>query len=314
MKIRLVNVETDLPVIVNNYSAHERNKNILAEEVRSFLEKSASGRITQMFVAVDENNAIQGHVEISHEIWNTPGQFIIFILVVPTSRDQKIGSALWDASTDFLQGHTVTRLISSVWDDEPASLAFAQQRDFSIERHVFTSHLDVDMFDEASFLPAIAQAEDAGIHFGSLADFPDTPATNQKYCELSAAIDRDMPGMDWDFTNYADFFQQHVLGSPWYRREGQLLAIDGDTWVGYASVYFDPASGRARNATTGVIRSYRGRKIAQALKVQAVRYARRLRARQMDTLNDSLNVHILAINQKMGYQSEPGKYKLIRKM
>jgi GNAT superfamily N-acetyltransferase len=314
MKIRPVCIETDLPAIADNYSVYERNKNILAEEVRSFLENTASGRIAQMFVAVDENNAIQGHVEISHEIWNTPGQFIIFILVVPTSRGQKIGSALWDASTDFLQGHTVTRLISSVWDDEPAGLAFARRRGFEIQQHIFASHLDLNTFDESPYLSDIDRLEKEGIRFCTLADFPEDEETTQRFYELNLAVVRDIPGEDWDLSEYPEFFKKHVLGSAWFRREGRLLAVAGDEWVGFASVNYNPATCRAYNATTGVIRPYRGRKIAQALKASAVRYARRQGATTVDTDNDSLNAPMLAVNRKFGYQPQPGKYKLVRQM
>jgi RimJ/RimL family protein N-acetyltransferase len=59
-----------------------------------------------------------------------------------------------------------------------------------------------------------------------------------------------------------------------------------------------------------VLRSHRGRKIAQALKVLAARYARQAGVRRISTHNDSLNAPILRINQKMGYQPQPGKYLL----
>jgi RimJ/RimL family protein N-acetyltransferase len=311
MKIRPVNLETDLPWVATNYSDFERSKAILPDEVRSWVDTAYPGRIAQMFVAFDANNSIQGSVEISHESWHSAGQYTVFILVDPRRRGQKIGSALWEASVDFLHQHPVASLISSVWDDDPASRAFAERCGFTIERHAFISHLDLNTFKESPYLSDIARLEKEGIQFGSLADFPDTPETDQKYCDLCAAIDQDMPGMDWNFDNYADFFHEHVLGSHGYRREGQLLAFDGNTWVGYASIHFDPGTCRGHNFSTGVIRSHRGRKIAQALKIQTIRYARNLGAVTIDTNNDSLNAPMLAINQKFGYQPQPGKYKLV---
>ena len=314
MKIRPVNKDADLSVIANNYSAHERNKTILVEEVRSWLENASNGRIARIFVAVDETDAIQGHVEISHEIWHTTGQFILFILVDPKYCGQMIGSSLWEASLDFLNGHAVTSLISSVWDDDSASLAFAQRRGFSIERHIFASCLDLNTFDESPYLSDLARLEKEGIRFCTLADFPENEETTRQFYELNLAVVQDIPGESWDLSEYPEFFKRHILGSPWFRREGRLLALAGEEWVGFASVNHNPATCRAYNATTGVIRSYRGRKIAQALKVLAVRYARRQGAIAVDTDNDSLNTPMLAINQKMGYQPQPGKYKLILKM
>jgi GNAT superfamily N-acetyltransferase len=72
-----------------------------------------------------------------------------------------------------------------------------------------------------------------------------------------------------------------------------------------------PETQRAYNATTGVIRAYRGRKIAQALKALAACYARQHGAREIGTDNDSLNAPMLAVNRKLGYQPQSGKYLLV---
>ncbi len=313
MKIRPVDINSDTPAIASNYSIFERNRTILTEEVRSWLGASFPGRIARMFMAVNETGAIQGHVEICHDPWHIPGQFIVFILVDPRCRGLGIGSALWDATMDFLREHHPTSLVSSVHDDDPASLAFAQRRGFTIERQRFASILDLNTFDESPYFAGIARLEQEGIHFGSLADFPENEETTRQLYELSLAVVRDVPGENWDLSEYRRFFEKFELGSPWFRREGQLLALEGEKWVGLASVQYNPATFHAYNANTGVIRPYRGRKIAQALKAQAVRYARKQGAVAIDTENDSLNAPMLAINRKFGYQPQPGKYKLILK-
>ncbi len=314
MKIRPVNLATDLPVIAENYSLFERSKAILPEEVRSWVDASSPGRIAQMLVTVDEDGSIQGHVEVSHENWHKAGTFIVFIMVGPRFRGQGIGSALWDASIAFLQPYPVTSLISSVQADDPVSLAFAQSHSFTIERHRFASQLGLGTFDETPYLAEVTRLEQAGFRFCTLADFPETEQTTQRFYELSLAVARDLPGQEWDLAEYPEFFKKYELGSPWFRREGQLLALAGSEWVGFASVQVDPVTCRAYNANTGVIRPYRGRRIAQALKGLAVRYARRLGAVAIDTDNDSLNAPMLAINRKFGYQPQPGKYKLVRQM
>ncbi len=61
---------------------------------------------------------------------------------------------------------------------------------------------------------------------------------------------------------------------------------------------------------TGVVASYRGRKIALALKLLAIRYAWSHGAKTIRTHNDSLNAPMLAINRKLGYQPQSGKYRL----
>jgi GNAT superfamily N-acetyltransferase len=102
------------------------------------------------------------------------------------------------------------------------------------------------------------------------------------------------------------------LGSEVLDSDPASLALDGNVWVGFASVSLSPKTQSAYNATTGVIRAYRGRKIGQALKVMAARYARQHGAQTIRTDNDSLNVPILAINRRLGYQPQPGTYLLVR--
>jgi GNAT superfamily N-acetyltransferase len=231
--------------------------------------------------------------------------------VDPAYRCQGIGSALWDASLDYLQEKGATRLGSEVLDHDPVGLGFAERRGFAIDRHLFNSILDLAGFDGTPYLPGIAALEAQGIRFCSLADFPDTPETRRKLYDLNVTNVLDIPGVDgipWTYPGFEEF----VVRAPWFRREGQLLAVDGDTWVGLAAVSLTPETQGACNEHTGVLRACRGRKIAQALKVMAVRYARQHGAQMIRTDNDSLNLPILAINRKMGYQSQPGKYMLVR--
>jgi GNAT superfamily N-acetyltransferase len=263
-------------------------------------------------VAVDENDAVAGYSVIIHNVWAPAFYYYVWLGVDPVLHGRGTGSALWGASLDYLREQGATRLKSEVLDSDPTSLAFAEHRGFAIDRQHFSSNLNLTAFDEKPYLPGIAALETQGMRFCSLADFPDTDETRRKFYDLNFSIVVDIPGEDWNYEAYPEFFKRRILGAPWFLPENQLLAVDGDTWVGFASVSLSPETQRAYNATTGVVRAYRGRKIAQALKIMAARYARQHGAQMIRTDNDSLNAPILAINRKMGYQPEPGKYILVR--
>jgi RimJ/RimL family protein N-acetyltransferase len=81
--------------------------------------------------------------------------------------------------------------------------------------------------------------------------------------------------------------------------------------VGIAAVALYPERNLAYNAFTGVDRDYRGRGLAQALKLLASRFAQRHGASSIATDNDSRNAPMLAINRKLGYRPQPGKYLLL---
>jgi RimJ/RimL family protein N-acetyltransferase len=95
-------------------------------------------------------------------------------------------------------------------------------------------------------------------------------------------------------------YEQWVCAAEWFRPEGQLIALDGEQWVGLCALQLLPENQGAFNLITGVLPAYRRRQIAQALKLLAIRYARRYGAMHISTTNDSLNVAMLAINRKLG--------------
>lgn len=313
MFIRSAHVETDLPAVTSIINEFETQP-VTVEEVHSWFAYSAPERVAVRLVSVGTDglsfeDVVTGYGYIYHDANAPLGHFSVWVGAALSFRGQGIGAALWYAVKEQLRAHSATKLTSEVLDSEPSSLAFAERRGFTISRRLFHSALDLETFDETPYLDHIRALEMEGIRFCALADFPDTPETRRNLFELNLANSLDIPGVDhvpWDF----DSFEKFVLNAPWFHRKGQLLAVDGETWVGLAAVSLDPDTRNAYNLHTGVARAYRGRKIAQALKVMAGRYARQHGMRTITTDNDSDNAPILAINRKMGYQPQPGKYQL----
>jgi GNAT superfamily N-acetyltransferase len=193
----------------------------------------------------------------------------------------------------------------------PESLAFAQRRGFAIDRHGLPSRLDLATFDERPFAGAVERAETQGVRFFSLADTGNTLEAREKLYELNRTTGQDIPGSDPTFPPFEDF-SRSVFEASWFRADGQILAADGDRWVGLAAVGYNEETRTAYNAFTGVDRDYRGRGLALALKLLAIQRAREYGATSMRTGNDSRNAPILAINRKLGYRPLPGHYRLIR--
>lgn len=80
-----------------------------------------------------------------------------------------------------------------------------------------------------------------------------------------------------------------------------------------AAGYF-PTNNYMYNMMTGVEPSYRGRHIALALKLLVIECARSYGAAYMRTNNDSENAPMLAVNHKLGYQLQPGRYLLTQSL
>jgi GNAT superfamily N-acetyltransferase len=308
MSIRPVQPESDFPHIVALINVVEPEPVTLAQ-FQQWHAHMPLGRICRRMVATDERDEAIGYSAAVHESWSPARHFYVWVTVDPQRRGQGVGSALYADAQAFLESQGAISLTSEVRDDCPASLRFAERRGFSVEGHQFESTLDLAAFGETPYQGVIPALEAAGMRFFSMADLGDSQAARLKLYALNHATSLDVPGanaVDMPFSE----FEQWVLGAEWYRPDGQLIAADGETWVGLAAVQLLPQSQGAYNLMTGVIRPYRGRRIALALKLKAIRYARAHGARTLRTHNDSLNAPMLAINRKLGYRPQPGKYIL----
>lgn len=299
--------EAGIASIVNTF---EQNP-VSEETVHEWLTHSEPGRIEHRRVAVTGDDAVVGYAVSVHETWDPEGQFYAWVGVAPAWRGRGIGTELYADTMRFLKRHGCNVITSEVREDCAKSRDFARRRGFEDDRHVFQSSLDLERFDGSPYQRTLDGVAETGIQIHSLADFGDTPEARRKLYEVNATTDEDVPGWTGPGLSFEEF-NEWVYEAGWYRPDGQLFAADGDCWVGICAVRLYPETHQAFNVHTGVIRAYRRRHIALALKLAAIRYARSQGARSLSTHNDSTNGPMLALNRKLGYVPEPGRYTLRR--
>lgn len=305
--IRPANLEGDpeqVAVLINQVDP----KPVTGAEVRAWFTYLPEGRVSRRMVA-DEGGQVAGYSAVVRETYFPPDEYYLWVAVSPSRRGQGMGAALYRDALEFLIARGAARLCSEVREDCPAGRQFAARRGFVEDRHHYESVLDLDQFDETPHLPLLQHLQAEGVRFLCMADLPDGEESLRRLFEVNRTTGLDIPGAE-DFPDFAEF-QAMTHRGDWYRPQGQLLAVVGDTWVGMAAVQWMPEAGEAYNLMTGVLREYRGRGIARALKVLAIRYARSLGARRMRTNNDSANLPMIAVNRRLGYLPEPGKYLLV---
>jgi len=252
-----------------------------------------------------------GYGHAVRDEWMPAGLYWLHIAVDPARRREGIGANLYAALIDHGASHGATTLRSEAREARPASLAFAEHLGFAIDRHIFESVLDLASFDDQPFAGTIERVASQGIRFLTMADLGDTSQARHRFYELERIVSRDIPGGSEASIRPFEAFLKEVCDSPHYLPDGQILALDGDDWVGLVGILGTAAPSAFYNGLTGVLPAYRGRHIALTLKLLAIAAARRHGATSLRTNNDSENAPMLAINRKLGYRPEPGYYRLL---
>jgi GNAT superfamily N-acetyltransferase len=292
--------------IINSFERQPITADTLREWDRAIEEDALRRRM----VAVDGNYVV-GYSAVSRDTWDQTGSYITWIGVDPAHRKHGIGSLLWADVLAFALGNGANELSTEVLDDDPEGLRFAEKRGFSIRRHLFESTIDLKTFDPEPFARVVEDVKAGGIRLFSLAEAGDTREARYKLWEVNYQTYLDDPASNGSFPDFEGINQIFNKGS-WFRPDGQLLAADEDQYVGLSAVGYFKEGNSAYNMMTGVIREYRGRKIALALKVMSIRAAQGWGVDIIRTNNDSENAPMLAINQKLGYVSQPGIYRMVK--
>ena len=100
-----------------------------------------------------------------------------------------------------------------------------------------------------------------------------------------------------------DEWREWTLHSPGGLKDAYFLAKDGDRFVGLSSNMSrnEGQPGVIFQGSPALIREYRGKGVAMALKLQTAKYAREHGYREIRTGNNTRNRPMLRINEAMGF-------------
>lgn len=236
------------------------------------------------------------------------------LFVGPERRRQGVGGRLYFDALRLLRQAGVRTLRASVWDNCPEDLAFAERRGLIRRGHSIAMELDLGSFDDRPFDAIIDRLKGEGMAFTSMAELGNTEDAQRRLYELNDTAASTTPGSEGEhfWASFEDF-RQRVCQSGWYDPAGQRVAIDTatGTWAAMSAITRFEGRDEAYNLFTGVDMAYRGHKLAQAVKVLALRYARdSLGVRTVRTHHNALNLPMIAIDRKLGYHQIPGLYQM----
>jgi GNAT superfamily N-acetyltransferase len=315
LTLRPVELDQDFGQLAELFSV-EQNEPTTESGLRSDYEAHKE-RIIRLMVAEDESGALLGFNWMTRSRMD-PKQAYLYVIVKPEHRGQGVGGRLYTDLERAAGAAQVTQLEVGVRDDCPKCRSFADRNGFSEQRHSIGMTLDLTRFDDRPYDATIARLQAEGFQFTSMEALGNTEENQRKLYALNDTAAFETLGAE-GVHPWADFedFQRSVCGSNWYKPAGQMVVVDTATgiWAAMSATTRFEGADYAYNLFTGVDKRYRGRKLAQAVKVLALRFARDVL--KVDTVRTNHNLHndpMIAIDRKFGYVLTPGSFVMAKKI
>ena len=311
ISLRPVDLSRDFAEIASLFSLEQEGPNS-ESQVRLDYENDKD-RIFCLSLAEDEDKQILGF-NWAQKSRSDGSLAYLYVIVKPEHRTHGAGRMLYEELESKAGSAGIRKLIASVRDNEPASLAFAAHRGFHEKAHDTLLTLDLDSFNAESFHHILRSLEQDGFEFTSMEQLGNTEEAQRKLYMLnnSTSMERILPE-GAQFWKSLEEFQRDVCRSEWYIPAGQLVAIhskSGD-WAAMSAVTRFPGSDHAYNLHTAVSSRYHGRNLAKAMLVKAALFARdQLGVKKVVSEENALHADTLAVYRELGYQVMPGMLSL----
>lgn len=242
-----------------------------------------------------------------------PDKYLAWVNVHPEHQGRGVGRELADRIEGELAGRGALSILTYSREDITRGVRFAERRGYREKMRYFESRLDVPAFDPTPYAHVLPEVEAAGFRILALSELPDDGEHRRKLFDLFRDIRQDVPrpepATDVAFEN----FERWTWDSPYFLPEAYFVAVDTATgeWAGSSALWKTDGE-HLGTGLTGVRREYRRRKLALALKLRGIEYARGAGFAEIRTGNETNNRPMLAINEALGYVKQPAWIDLSR--
>jgi len=224
------------------------------------------------------------------------------VAVAPVHRRQGLGARLADEVEGFALANGVRWVEAEVRESNlPVALPFVGPRGY-VELERYRTSVQAPSTVDLSGLPILRSRMEAGgievVAFPAI----DSPSAREALYRATVQIWRDMPHephVNWEDPT-PETFTRTIFERSSVLLDGFFVARDGDRIVGLSYLVRRP-DGDAEVGDTGVLRDYRRRGIARALKMMVTRYATEHGIVRVHTDNRADNAGMLAINNELGF-------------
>ena len=238
------------------------------------------------------------------------GSWRVGLRVAPEWRRRGVARSLLEQLDDHARANAAKRLVAAVRGDEADGAAFAEAVGFRKFHERIDAYIDVLAFDASAFEDPDEIARRAGLRLATYADLlkeraDDIETFQRELLPVIWALARDVPAPTPMPEQPPPFeiAKRMFFEGPGQDPPSTIYALrDGHPVAMTATVVKE--NGSAYTNFTGVARAERGKGIALALKLRALRELRARGVKLFGTTNDEQNAAMRGINRKLGYKPE----------
>lgn len=264
----------------------------------------------QYAVAQDAYRRVLGVLEVYLPNWDNTHLGSVLVTVDPLCRRQGIGRRLCEVGVERVRACRRTVVLADCWDQTPG-MAFCKAMGFDPASEEVLRHQDVLTLDWARLDHEYAQAERHAQGY-ELVRLPGaTPESMIASVATMMAAINDAPtdSLDIEDVVYSprrirDF---EAAEDAHRRRTYRVIARERatGTLAGHTQVAVEgERPGYGSQYHTSVLVAHRGHRLGLCLKIDMLRWLREVepQLRTLDTFNAASNVHMIGVNEALGYR------------
>lgn len=274
---------------------------ITVDETR-FLDQHLGADGTHQRWVMEDNGRIIATSEYSQFLAGGQSRaFGVNVMVHPDFQQQGIGTCMYEHLLAALRLLDPVALKNRVREDMLPGLRFMEKQGFCETKRSWESLINVQHFSRARFAPVEAAVRAQGIEIATAHALMDDPARDQKLYALYCDLSRDVPGISAEKVMSYYAFMDYVMNGALALPDAFFVALYNGEYIGLSFLQASRQDDTMYTGLTGVQRAYRRRSIALVLKLHAITYAQTHNHRRIRTWNDTTNMAMLSVNERLGF-------------
>jgi len=295
MILREINRD-DYPYLVNLFNSLYPYYSYTIEDIKYDYEIDR-GKYKKYAYVAEINKEIVGLGEFSLMKYYQEGLFYIKVYVRPDKQKQGIGNSIYNFLLNELKKLNAKSLVTYILSEHKNGIDFAIKKGFNEVERYYELELNVNEANVNELEESLRNVTKEGIEIINLNEKIDY----FKLYQLIIEILRDIPS-PFKYTPLSfNEWKEDFLKNPYRINEAFFIAKYKDNYIGLSSLSKENNE-IVNQGLTGIIKEYRNKGIAKALKLKIINYAKEKKYKIIRTWNSSVNIPILNLNKKIGFK------------